>query len=120
VSRDDRASTESSDTSPERGKGIEDTPSGPEDLDQPWPYEFKVRETVWVWIPEDGKWCQGTIVSSRSTKDKAREGAMGKYWPVNVCNDGKTVSMKLSPLNGDIKADTEQVRALLRVNGFLE
>jgi len=45
---------------------------------------------------------------------------MGKYWRVNVCNDGKMVPMKLSPLNGDIKPDTEQVRALLRTNGFLE
>jgi len=120
VARAARANSESSDTSPERGERIEDTGSGPEDLDQPWPYEFKVRETVWVRIQENGKWCQGTIISSRSTTDKAREGAIGKYWRANVCNDGKVVPMKLSPLNGDIKADTEQVRALLRTNGFLE
>jgi len=42
VARAARANSESSDTSPERGERIEDTGSGPEDLDQPWPYEFKV------------------------------------------------------------------------------
>lgn len=42
VARAARASSESSDTSPERGEGIGSTSSGPEDLDQPWPYEFKV------------------------------------------------------------------------------
>lgn len=42
VARAVRAGSESSDTSPERGREIEDTGSGPEDLDQPWPYEFKV------------------------------------------------------------------------------
>jgi len=121
VARAARASPESSDTSSDRGEEeIEDSCSGPEDLDQPWPYEFKVRETVWVRIQEDGKWYRGTIVSSRSTTDKVREGTMGKYWRVNVCSDGKTVPMKLSPLNGDVKPDTEQVQALLRINGFLE
>ena len=42
VARGVRASSESSDTSPEREEGNETTCSGPEDLDQPWPYEFKV------------------------------------------------------------------------------
>jgi len=45
---------------------------------------------------------------------------MGKYWRVKVCNDGKIVSMNLSPLNGDIKADTEEVRDMLRNNDFLD
>jgi hypothetical protein len=44
----------------------------------------------------------------------------GKYWRAKVCSDGKTVTMKLSPQNGDIKPDTEEVRDLLRTNGFLE
>jgi len=42
---------------------------------------FQVRDTVWVRIQEDGKWCQGTIVSSRSTTDKVREGAMVSIYP---------------------------------------
>lgn len=46
VARAARADSESSDTSPERGGGIDDTGSGPEDLDQPWPYEFKVAVKV--------------------------------------------------------------------------
>ena len=37
---------------------------------------LQVRDTVWVRIQEDGRWCQGTIVSSRPTTDKVREGAM--------------------------------------------
>lgn len=92
VARGARASSESSDTSPERAEGNQTTCSGPDDLDQPWPYQFKVttegprstaqtlkwfqvRETVWVRIQEDGKWCQGTIISSKTTTDKVREGA---------------------------------------------
>jgi len=120
VARGVRASSESSDTSPEREEGNDSTCSGPEDLDQPWPYEFKVRDTVWVRIQGGGKWCQGTIISSQTTIGKVREGAMGKYWRVKVCNDGKIVSMNLSPLNGDIKADTEEVRDMLRNNDFLD
>jgi len=120
VARGVRARSESSDTSPEREEGDETTRSGPEDLDQPWPYEFKVRDTVWVRIKGDAKWCQGTIISSKTTTGKVREGSISKYWRVNVCKDGKTVSMRLSPLNGDIKADTDQVRDMLRSNDFLE
>ncbi|KAF9786982.1 hypothetical protein BJ322DRAFT_1053029 [Thelephora terrestris] len=120
VARGARASSESSDTSQERAEDDQSTCSGLDDLDQPWPYQFKVRETVWVRIQEDGKWCQGTVISSKTTTDKVREGATGKYWRVNVRNDGKTVPMKLSPQNGDIKPDNEEVRALLRINGFLE
>lgn len=120
VARGARMSSGSSDTSPERGETNQSTSLGPDDLDQPWPYQFKVRETVWVRIQEDGMWCQGTIVSSQTMTDKVREGAMGKYWRVNVRNDGKTVSMKLSPQNGDIKPDNKEIRDLLRINGFLE
>ena len=93
VARGARMSSESSDTSPERGETNQSTSSGPDDLDQPWPYQFKVtgegnplpvrslkqlqvRETVWVRIQEDGMWCQGTIVSSQTTTDKVREGTM--------------------------------------------
>ena len=42
---------------------------------------LQVRNTVWVRIQEDGKWCRGTIVSSRSTTDKVREGAMVSIYP---------------------------------------
>ncbi|KAF9654325.1 hypothetical protein BDM02DRAFT_3125198 [Thelephora ganbajun] len=42
VARAARPSSESSDTSPERGQRNETGSLGPEDLDQPWPYEFKV------------------------------------------------------------------------------
>ena len=45
---------------------------------------FQVRETVWVRIQENGTWCQGTIVSSRSTTDKAREGAIVSIHPERV------------------------------------
>ena len=51
VAKAGRAGSESSDTSPERGRGIEDTGSGPEDLDQPWPYEFKVAVKEYLASP---------------------------------------------------------------------
>ena len=43
--RPGRTSTESSDTSSEKEEEIGATP-GPEDLDQSWPYEFKVTFRV--------------------------------------------------------------------------
>jgi len=106
VARAARASPESSDTSSDRGEEeIEGSCLGPEDLDQPWPYEFKVnrhgtleftakclirlqvRETVWVRIQEDGKWYRGTIVSSRSTTDKVREGTMVSIHPGHLLHN---------------------------------
>ena len=99
VARGVRASSESSDTSPEREEGNAISCSGPEDLDQPWPYEFKVtiegslrfavlylkwfqvRDAVWVRIQGGGKWCQGTIISSQTTTGKVREGATVSIHP---------------------------------------
>ena len=39
---------------------------------------------------------------------------------VNFSKDGKKVSLKVSPSNGDVKPDTEHTRKLLKDAGHLD
>ncbi|KIL62196.1 hypothetical protein M378DRAFT_166046 [Amanita muscaria Koide BX008] len=94
----------------------DDTFTEPElfDLDEGRPYTFESGDLVWV-KTSGGDWYIGRVSGLTRRKGPTREGE-GIFYPVTFF-DGK-VRKYFAPLNGEIKPDTEEVRALLKAGGW--
>ncbi|KAH9964625.1 hypothetical protein BC827DRAFT_1109750, partial [Russula dissimulans] len=90
--------------------------TGPEELDDPWPYTFRVGESVWI-RTEGGKWYPGKVSSNNIRRGQTRQ-KEGLFYPV-IFRIGSRMRKHFAPLNGEIKPDTMYTRTLLRRAGWL-
>ncbi|KAI0034968.1 hypothetical protein K488DRAFT_25057, partial [Vararia minispora EC-137] len=89
---------------------------GPDDLDEPWPYEFRPGQSVWV-KASDGNWYGGEISGSRVKRGPTRQ-KEGVFYPVAFrLPTHHNIRKFFAPLNGEIKPDSRCVRKLLREAG---
>jgi hypothetical protein len=84
------------------------------DLDDSRPYTFESGDFAWV-KTTGGDWYPGRVSGLTRRKGPTREGE-GIFYPVTFF-DGK-VRKYFAPLNGEIKPDTAEVRALLKAGGW--
>ncbi|KAF8499004.1 hypothetical protein F5888DRAFT_1686783 [Russula emetica] len=89
---------------------------GPDDLDEPWPYTFRMGDNVWI-RTEGGNWYPGKVSSNNVKQGKTRQ-KEGLLYPV-IFRIGSRIRKYFAPLNGEIKPDTLRTRMLLRRAGWL-
>jgi len=89
---------------------------GPDDLDDPWPYTFRMGESVWI-RTEGGNWYPGKVSSNNAKRGPTRQ-KEGLFYPV-IFGIGARIRKHFAPLNGEIKPDTGRTRTLLRQAGWL-
>ncbi|EGN92704.1 hypothetical protein SERLA73DRAFT_190723 [Serpula lacrymans var. lacrymans S7.3] len=87
--------------------------SQPEDLDDSWPYRFKLSDSVWI-RTSGGNWQSGRV-SGQPKLGQTRE-KDGLFYPVIFCTK---LRKYFAPLNGEIKPDTPHIRKLLEEGGWL-
>lgn len=88
---------------------------GPDDLDEPWPYTFRMGDHVWI-RTEEGNWYPGKVSSNNVKLGKTRQ-KEGLFYPV-IFRIGSRIRKHFAPLNGEIKPDTLRTRILLRRAGW--
>ncbi|KIK04194.1 hypothetical protein K443DRAFT_93661 [Laccaria amethystina LaAM-08-1] len=90
-----------------------------DDLDEACSITFKTKDHVWV-RTQEGNWLRGTVSGTGKEKPLTRHAnRTGTYYPV-VFGTNSNVRKYFSPLNGEIKPDSEDVRDLLIRDGWLE
>ncbi|KAI0040025.1 hypothetical protein FA95DRAFT_1453662, partial [Auriscalpium vulgare] len=89
---------------------------GPHDLDDPWPYSFKMSENVWI-RTAGGNWQRGRVTRSTTKLGPTRE-KQGYFYHVQFRMQEKNIRKDFAPLNGEIKPDTPRTRTLLRQQGW--
>ncbi|KAH9994488.1 hypothetical protein BJV77DRAFT_308796 [Russula vinacea] len=89
---------------------------GPDDLDEPWPYTFRMGDSVWI-RTEEGNWYPGKVSSNNVKRGQTRQ-KEGLFYPV-IFRIGSRIRKHFAPLNGEIKPDTLRTRILLRRAGWL-
>jgi len=87
----------------------------PRYLDEEFDWRVEKGSNVWVKLPE-GKWVRGTVVFEEETvyKEWRRETS----WCVSYGRTKPKKWGKFTPMHGDMKPDSHEVRELLRQAGY--
>ncbi|KZV77592.1 hypothetical protein PENSPDRAFT_746725 [Peniophora sp. CONT] len=109
------SSPPASELSDSADEDLGDGGQGPDDLDEPWDYEFMRGDSVWV-KATDGNWHRGTVSALKVKKDKTRQ-SEGFFYPV-IFGQAPKLRKYFAPLNGEIKPDSHGTRQLLREAGY--
>ncbi|KAJ3501527.1 hypothetical protein NLJ89_g9296 [Agrocybe chaxingu] len=88
-----------------------------DDLDEASDYPFQDQDSVWV-CTKQKKWCPGKVTGRTPRIGNTRIRKEGHFYAVSF-GSRSHLRKYFAPLNGEMKPDSEEVRELLRSDGWL-